>query len=95
MLYDGIWLQKILIYLLIAILSLVITYFVGYTSGKKDQEMFHQRQALLIQEQVNQSAIVVQHEMEKTDAKLEKASSVSEECNFVLNFDLTPCGVFK
>lgn len=95
MLYDGIWLQKILVYLLIVILSLVITYFIGYNSGKKDQEIAHQREAILIQEQVNQSAIVVQHEMEKTDEKLEKASSISGECNFVLNFDLTPCGVFK
>ena len=45
-------------------------------------------------EEVAKSAVAVQETMEKTDVQMQRASSVSDDCNFVLNFDLTPCGVF-
>lgn len=94
MLYDVQWLQKIIIPVAIAGGVILAIYYAGYSDGKKDCLLKQQSDALLIQEQVNQSAIAVQQEMEKTNEKLERASTVSDDCNFVLNFDLTPCGVF-
>ena len=95
MLYDVTWLQKVIIKLAILVGFTCSLCFICYGCGKKDQQLEYQREALLVAEQATQNAIIVQQEMEKTDAQLEKASSVSDECNFVLNFDLTPCGVFK
>ena len=94
MLYDGTWLQKIALLVVSFIAVIFVTYYVGYRDGKKDCLLKQQSDALTIQEQVNQSAIIVQQEMEKVDAQMEHASTVSDDCNFVLNFDLTPCGVF-
>lgn len=93
MLYDGIRLQKVILSVIVTVAIIVGVYFSGYSNGKKDQLLQQQSEALLIQEQVNQAAIAVQQEMEKTNAAVERASSVSDDCNFVLNFDLTPCGV--
>lgn len=94
MLYDVAWLQKAIVVLVAIIILCGGIYLFGYNCGKKDMILKYQKDAMQIAEQVNQSAIVVQQEMEKTDEKLEKASSISDECNFVLNYDLTPCGVF-
>ena len=95
MFYDVSWLQKIIIFLILCVLWTLGAYFSGYNNGKKDQQLEYQREALQIIEQSSQTAIVIQDEMEKVDAQLEKASSVSDQCNYVLNFDLTPCGLFK
>lgn len=95
MLYDVSWLQKTIVKLVLIILWTLGSYYFGYRDGEKSQQIKYQKEALQIIEHTAQSAIVVQEEMEKVDAKLEKASSVSDECNHVLNFDLTPCGVFK
>ncbi len=97
MLNDVNWSQKlILIAVIVAFIFGVclLIYRCGYTAGRDAQILKYQEEAMQIAEQVNQSAILVQQEMEKTDEKLEKASSISDECNFVLNYDLTPCGVF-
>lgn len=73
---------------------ILLVYRLGYTAGRDAQILKYQKEALTIAEEVSHTAVIVQQEMEKTDEKLEKASSISEECNYVLNFDLTPCGVF-
>ena len=95
MLYDVPWLSKVIITTAAVVAGVVGTYFAGYTSGKKDQLLEHQREALQVVEQSAHTALVVQQEMEKTNEVIEHASTVSDDCNFVLNFDLTPCGVLK
>lgn len=95
MLYDVSWLQKIIALLVFFIFWTLGAYFSGYSRGKDKQLLEQQREALQIVENSTQTAIVIQNEMEKVDAELEKASSVSDQCNYVLNFDLTPCGLFK
>lgn len=81
---------------LCAIIGLVLlgVYWVGYTNGRDTQILKQQKEALLMTEEAAKSAVAVQETMEKTDAQMQRASSVSDDCNFVLNFDLTPCGVF-
>lgn len=81
---------------LCAVIGLVLlgVYWVGYTNGRDAQILKQQKEALLMTEEVAKSAVAVQETMEKTDAQMQRASSVSDDCNFVLNFDLTPCGVF-
>lgn len=74
-------------------LVLLSVYLVGYMDGRDSQIIKQQKEALQVTEEVARATVVVQETMEKTDAKLEKASKVSDDCNFVLNFDLTPCGV--
>ena len=95
MLYDVTGLQKIVITVGLVLALVGCTYWLGYVAGRDAQILKQQKEALTIAEEVSHTAVIVQQEMEKTDEKLEKASSVSEECNFVLNYDLTPCGVFK
>ena len=95
MLYDVTWLQKAIATLVFIILWTLCCYFTGYSSGEQDTIIKYQKEAMQIVEESNHSAIIVQQEMEKTDAQMEHASTVSDDCNYVLNFDLTPCGVFK
>ena len=95
MLYDVTGLQKVVIVIVAVAAAIAGVYWLGYTAGRDAQLLKQQKEALTIAEEVSHTAVIVQQEMEKTDEKLEKASSVSEECNFVLNYDLTPCGVFK
>ena len=94
MLYDVTGLQKIVITVGLVLALVGCTYWLGYTSGRDAQILKQQKDALQVAEEVSQAAVAVQETMEKTDAKMERASSVSDDCNFVLNFDLTPCGVF-
>ena len=94
MLIDVNRLQTVVIILSLIAVALLGIYWLGYTAGQDAQILKYQKEALTIAEEVSHTAVVVQQEMEKTNEKLEKASSISDECNFVLNYDLTPCGVF-
>jgi type II secretory pathway pseudopilin PulG len=94
MLIDVNGVQKLVITIIAIVVAVAGVYWVGYTNGRDAQILKQQKDALKVAEEVSQAAVAVQETMEKTDAKMERASSVSDDCNFVLNFDLTPCGVF-
>ena len=73
----------------------IVLYEAGYYAGKNASLVKCQKETIQAVSEVGHTHIVVQKEMEKADEKVEKAKSISDECRYVLDYDLTPCGVLE